>query len=992
MGFAHENGKVSPSMDQTTSAPEDSVPIFTKGSNAVKVANGLMKRITPRTVENGDGPIDHQKQQQRVKFNDDIRVSPSWTDDQSSLDLSTDYENFSEIDSSEISSEADMRVHSVDERNPTAVNVIRNFKVDAVEYSDDESDEDDEREQTTWEFPESKLPEEDLNFEVDARDMGTSDSWVRRHPDMIRLTGRHPFNSEAPLPTLMAQGFLTPTNLHYVRNHGYVPQGVWDDWRIEITGRVKRPCKLSMNDLVTKFPHRELPVTLVCAGNRRMEQNLVSQTIGFNWGAAGLSTSVWKGVRLCDVLRYCGVVSKKKGAEFVCFEGAETLPAAGGTRYGTSITIDVALDEGRDVLIAFEQNGKPLDPDHGYPVRMILPGHIGGRMVKWLTKIDVTPSESFNYYHFNDNRVLPSHVNAEMAKAEGWWYKPDYIINELNINSAITTPAHDEVLPFESARKPYTVKGYAYTGGGRKIIRVEVSLDAGTTWRLCDVKYDEKPTESGKYWCWVLWQLDVDVTDFLQSKELVVRAWDAGMNTQPERLTWNVMGMMNNCWFRVKVAVCKTESGSIGLNFQHPTQPGKKPGGWMYTEKAAKAPVAEKTPSMHKSVSSPGLLAVGEKQIPMSEVRRHTDSQSAWIVVHGVVYDCTPFLKDHPGGADSILLTAGTDCTEEFDGIHSEKAKGMLEKYKVGVLAAETEEPGSMAGSTAPTPESSLRGGNNFTNLVAIPEEIPEAKPGDHPVALNPRERKNFQLIEKETLSEDVRKLRFTLQSKDHILGLPVGKHVLVAGRIGEKLVMRAYTPISSDKDAGYFDLLVKVYFKSQSYPMGGLMSQYLDSLQIGDTVAVKGPIGHVHYEGRGKITIDKVPKVVKNFSMIAGGTGVTPMYQIIRAIVEDLEDTTEVSLIYCNRTEADIMLKEQLDAWQEKHSNFKVWYTLSTKPRDGWAYSTGRISEQMMREHLPAGGSSDNFACLCGPPALEAMCYGVLDKMGYGKQNCFSF
>lgn len=81
--------------------------------------------------------------------------------------------------------------------------------------------------------------------------------------------------------------------------------------------------------------------------------------------------------------------------------------------------MDVAMDEGRDVIIAYEQNGKPLDPDHGYPVRMILPGHIGGRMVKWLTKIDVTPKESFNYYHFNDNRVLPSHVNAEMAKAEG---------------------------------------------------------------------------------------------------------------------------------------------------------------------------------------------------------------------------------------------------------------------------------------------------------------------------------------------------------------------------------------------------------------------------------------------------------------------------------------------------------------------------------------------------------------------------------------------
>lgn len=456
-----------------------------------------------------------------------------------------------------------------------------------------------------------------------------------------------------------------------------------------------------------------------------------------------------------------------------------------------------------------------------------------------------------------------------------------------------------------------------------------------------------------------------------------------------------VQGMMNNCWFRVKVEVCKTASGAIGLNFQHPTQPGKKPGGWMFTEKAAKAaPVEKPQQPMHKSVSSPSLMAQAQRQIPMSEVRRHTDSQSAWIVVHDVVYDCTPFLKDHPGGVDSILLTAGTDATEEFDGIHSEKAKVMLEKYKVGVLATETEAEASSLPTTLPTPESSLRGGNHFPGLVSIPEEPPHqpSPNGAHIVALNPRERKNFPLIEKETLSADVRKLRFALPSKDHVLGLPVGQHVLVASKVGEKLVMRAYTPTSSDKDVGYFDLLVKVYNKSDTYPMGGLLSQRLDSLQIGDTVGVKGPIGHIHYEGRSKITIDKAPKLVKRFAMIAGGTGITPMFQVIRAIVEDPEDSTEVSLIYTNRMEGDIMLKDQLDEWQDKHSNFKVWYTLSKKPRDGWAYSTGRISEQMMRDHLPAGGCAENFAALCGPPAMEAMCYGILEKMGYDKPNCFSF
>ena len=95
----------------------------------------------------------------------------------------------------------------------------------------------------------------------------------------------------------------------------------------------------------------------------------------------------------------------------------------------------------------------------------IIPGFIGGRMIKWLNEIEVTSEESDNFFHFNDNRVLPEHVTAEIANAEGWWYKPDYIINELNINSAIAYPGHLEVLPITGGAQKYTVKGYCYGGG-----------------------------------------------------------------------------------------------------------------------------------------------------------------------------------------------------------------------------------------------------------------------------------------------------------------------------------------------------------------------------------------------------------------------------------------------------------------------------------------------------------------------------------------------
>jgi nitrate reductase (NAD(P)H) len=343
----------------------------------------------------------------------------------------------------------------------------------------------------------------------DPRDEATSDAWVRRHPALVRLTGKHPFNSEPPVPRLMAHGFITPAPLHYVRNHGAVPRADWSTWTVEVTGLVTRPAKLTMERLVTEFEAVELPVTLVCAGNRRKEQNMVRQTVGFNWGPGAVSTSVWRGARLRDVLRRCGVMRAADGAANVCFEGAEDLP---GGKYGTSLRRGVAMDPARDVILAYMQNGEPLAPDHGFPVRVIVPGFIGGRMVKWLRRVVVASDESDSYYHYRDNRVLPSHVDAELANAEGmlciclarslahqirslcffwtptcarlsvcvcvcvcvcfewfraaWWYRPEYIINELNINSVITTPGHDEVLPINAltTQRPYTIKGYAYSG------------------------------------------------------------------------------------------------------------------------------------------------------------------------------------------------------------------------------------------------------------------------------------------------------------------------------------------------------------------------------------------------------------------------------------------------------------------------------------------------------------------------------------------------
>ncbi|KAL2339838.1 hypothetical protein Fmac_007778 [Flemingia macrophylla] len=813
----------------------------------------------------------------------------------------------------------------------------------------------------------------------DPLDEGTSDHWIQRNASLVRLTGKHPFNSEPPLPRLMHHGFITPVPLHYVRNHGPVPRAHWEDWTVEVTGLVARPTTFTMDQLLHDFPSREFPATLVCAGNRRKEQNMVKQSIGFNWGSAAVSTSVWRGVPLRALLKRCGIYPHTKGALHVCFEGAEDLPGGGGSKYGTSIMREIALDPSRDIILAYMQNGERLTPDHGFPVRMIIPGFIGGRMVKWLKRIIVTTQESQTYYHYKDNRVLPSHVDAELANAEAWWYKPEYIINELNINSVITTPCHDEILPINSwtTQIPYLLRGYAYSGGGRKVTRVEVTLDGGETWQVCTLDSPEKPNKYGKYWCWCFWSLEVEVLDLLGAKEIAVRAWDESLNTQPEKLIWNVMGMMNNCWFRVKTNVCKAHKGEIGIVFEHPTQAGNQSGGWMAKEKHLEKS-SESNAILKKSVSSP-FMNTTSKTYSISEVRRHNSADSAWIIVNGHVYDCTRFLKDHPGGTDSILINAGTDCTEEFEAIHSDKAKSMLEDYRIGELMT----AGYTSDSSSPNTTV-----HDATHLAPI-KEVVTLTP-QRSVALTPREKTPCKLLSKTSISHDVRRFRFALPYEDQLMGLPVGKHIFLCATVDDKLCMRAYTPTTSVDQVGYFDLVVKVYFKGvhPKFPNGGLMSQHLDSLPIGSVLDVKGPLGHIEYTGRGTFLVHGKPRFATRLAMLAGGTGITPIYQVAQAILKDPEDRTEMHVVYANRTEDDILLREELDEWAKKHDRFKVWYVVQESLREEWEYSVGFITESILREHVPHA-SPDTLALTCGPPPMiQFAVQPNLEKLGYDIQN----
>lgn len=321
---------------------------------------------------------------------------------------------------------------------------------------------------------------------IDEADQFSPDNWIPRSESLIRLTGKHPLNGEPKLTPLFEAGLITPNELHYVRNHGAVPHLLWETHTLDVEDGA---LTLTMDDLRDKFDPINIAVALACDGNRRKELNMIKRSKGFNWGSGVVSCAYWNGALLRDVLLAAGVkkkISKADGKRYwVNFEGADN-PSEG--KYATCIPFEYAMDPTNDVLLAYKMNDVPLPPDHGYPVRLMIPGYVGGRCVKWLSKIWTSEKENDSYYHIWDNRVLPSFITEKDGEfATTMFAHPDTACNEQNLNSVIVKPAQGERIELTRARRgeTYRVQGYAYDGGGHEVQRVEVSLDGGDSWLYC---------------------------------------------------------------------------------------------------------------------------------------------------------------------------------------------------------------------------------------------------------------------------------------------------------------------------------------------------------------------------------------------------------------------------------------------------------------------------------------------------------------------------
>ncbi|KAF2398057.1 NADH-cytochrome b5 reductase 1 [Trichodelitschia bisporula] len=239
---------------------------------------------------------------------------------------------------------------------------------------------------------------------------------------------------------------------------------------------------------------------------------------------------------------------------------------------------------------------------------------------------------------------------------------------------------------------------------------------------------------------------------------------------------------------------------------------------------------------------------------------------------------------------------------------------------------------------------------------------------------LKPGEFQEFPLKEKTILSHNTAIYRFSLPNPTDILGLPIGQHISLNATINGKEVTRSYTPISSDETPGYIDLLIK------SYPTGNI-SKHVAQLRIGDTMKIKGPRGAMVY----------TPNMVRCLGMIAGGTGITPMLQIIRAIVRGREegDRTEIDLIFANVNPEDILLKEDLDQLAKDDPKFRVYYVLNNPPV-GWTGGVGFVTADMIKERLPTP-ASDMKLLLCGPPPMISAMKKATESLGFQKAKAVS-
>ncbi|KAE9454236.1 hypothetical protein C3L33_13861, partial [Rhododendron williamsianum] len=397
----------------------------------------------------------------------------------------------------------------------------------------------------------------------------------RRSPEVVSKSGSlqleaEPFNAEPPRTTLISS-YVTPVDFFYKRNHGPVPV-VDDIERLLFYLQISTESTFLLTIItclaeqlpaiywwfggkadgtlfgrcqeVTKIQCDVNLTTKQCAGNRRTAMSKTKAVKGVGWDVSAIGNAIWGGAKLADVLELVGITKLLRttsfGGKHVEFVSVDMCKEEHGGPYKASIPLIHATNSEADVLLAYEMNGKPLNRDHGYPLRVIVPGVIGARSVKWLDSINIIPQECQGFFMQRDYKMFPPWVNWENIDCDD-----------------------DLHLPLLHPCIQITVQGYAVSGGGRGIERVDVSFDGSKTWveasryQKSGIPYVSDDDAESDKWAWVLFEVAGDVS---QNTEIVAKAVDSAANVQPENVAviWNLRGILNTSWHRVQLYVKPT--------------------------------------------------------------------------------------------------------------------------------------------------------------------------------------------------------------------------------------------------------------------------------------------------------------------------------------------------------------------------------------------------------------------------------------------------
>eukprot|EP00927_Polykrikos_kofoidii_P064929 TRINITY_DN60736_c0_g1_i1.p1 TRINITY_DN60736_c0_g1~~TRINITY_DN60736_c0_g1_i1.p1 ORF type:complete len:323 (+),score=59.37 TRINITY_DN60736_c0_g1_i1:115-1083(+) len=281
------------------------------------------------------------------------------------------------------------------------------------------------------------------------------------------------------------------------------------------------------------------------------------------------------------------------------------------------------------------------------------------------------------------------------------------------------------------------------------------------------------------------------------------------------------------------------------------------------------------------------------------------------------------------------------------------------------------------------------------------------------------RKRKKVQILDVKNLTSDTKRFRLSLGDSNKVLGLPVGKHIVLYApnplssretglwngkedpETSKAEIERKYTPVTGNESLGFVDLVVKVYSPGKTkmpdgkeivWEDGGKLGLYLDRKKPGDYIEINGPMGVNEYLGCGAFKLPGRTVNVKRVAMLAGGTGLTPMLQVVTAALRDPTDRCRFSLLYANKTEDDILCRDMLDSVAaQSGGRFKIYYTLDFPPT-GWKHKQGFITQEMIKECMPPP-ADDVLVLMCGPPPMvEFACKRNLEALGYAKERMASF